>query len=799
MKLLAKIKICSLLVFLLTNAALAQKYHKVSGVVRDSTDNSPMPNATININYGQKLMLTDADGKFSFTIKEGELILVVKYVNYLPYRTRFDLDKDTELDIKIKDYSKDLDQVTVTSKSADKNVKEPIMGVQSLNIKEIKKIPMVLGEVDVLRGVQMLPGVTSVGEASNGVNIRGGTTDQNLMLLDGAPIFNPTHMFGLFSAFPSDVVSGFDLYKGNVPAKYSGRTAGVLDVSIANPSLSKTKMQVSIGLVSQKLMAEVPIIKDKLSVSLSGRLAVNDWLLPLVSDKLEDIGAKFGDAAVKVFYRINNKNTLSYTGYGSFDNLNTDILGGINNINSAGIKFDYRAQNNTLKWFRLINDKFNVQTTLVSSKYTPQTILPEVKSSNEVVIYQDIDFKQAKTNFEYSLDKQKFEFGVDAAYYKINPGELKPGNSISYTAIQTPKENGLELGAFIEDTYTINQFIKLSIAARYSLYRTMGPGTFRQYKEGVERSVVSVVDSVTFGKGDVMKTYGGLEPRVGLNISLNDETSIKLGYNMMRQYLQIVSNTTTPIPTSRWKSSDLFIKPQVSELYSIGFFKNINDNIYELSTEAYYKTTDNIIDYKPGASFLLQKNIETELLQGKNKSYGLELMFSKKKGELTGWMNYTYARSLNQVNEGPSQFQQINNGKWYASNYDRPHTFNAAVVLNQTKTHDFSFNFTYSTGRPFTAPSAIIVSNKVNYPYYAERNNDRIPSYHRLDFAWNIYNPANKNKKFKGNWNFTIYNLYGRKNAYSVYLKSTELVTNAYKLVIFGAPIPSISYNFKLE
>jgi hypothetical protein len=789
---LSLLLLCSIGVF-------GQRYHKVTGVVRDSTDNSPMPNATLNINYGQKLMLTDQEGKFNFTIKEGELILVIKYVNYLPFRTRFDLVADTVLNIYIKDYSKDLDQVTVSSRRADKNVKEPIMGVSTLNIKEIKKIPMVLGEVDVLRGVQMLPGVTSVGEASNGVNIRGGTTDQNLMLLDGAPIFNPTHMFGLFSAFPSDVVSGFDLYKGNVPARFSGRTAGVLDVTIANPSTTTRKTQVSIGLVSQKLLFETPIIKDKLSISLSGRLAYNDWMLPLVSDKLDNIGAKFGDGAAKIFYRLNNKNTLSYTGYGSFDNLTTNILGGINNINSNGIKFDYRAQNHSFKWFKLLGNNLNMQTSLVSSVYVPQTILPELNKENDVVIYQDVNFKQAKVNFNYQNADHKVEFGADAAYYKINPGELQPNKSTAYSPITTPLENGLETGVFIDDTYSIGEKIKISAGLRYSRYGTFGPTTVYSYAEDQERTVSSIVDSVVYSGNKAVKNYGGLEPRIGLNISLSEESSLKFGFNMMRQYLQIVSNTTTPIPTSRWKSSDSHVAPQVSKLYTMGYFRNFNDNIYEFSTEIYYKTTDNVIDYKPGASFLLQKNIETELLQGINKAYGLEMMLAKKKGELTGWLNYTYARSLNQINEGAGQFQQVNNGNWYATNYDRPHTVNAAIVLAQTQMHDFSFNLTYSTGRPFTAPSAIILSNGVNYPFYAERNNSRIPSYHRLDFSWNIYNPANKSRKFKGNWNFTVYNLYGRKNAYSVYLKSTERITNAYKMIIFGAPIPSISYNFKFE
>lgn len=785
--------------FAINTNGQSQTYFSISGIVRDSTDNNFLPNATININYGQKLMLSDAQGKFKFTIKGGELILVVKYVNYLPFRLRVDVKEDLDVNVFLSEISSNLEQVTVSTKSADNNVKRPLMGVSTMNIKELKRIPTVLGEIDVLRGLQMLPGVTSVGEASNGVNVRGGTTDQNLMLLDDAPIFNPTHMFGLFSAFPSDAISSFDLYKGNVPSKFGGRTAAVLDVSLANPTLTKAKATFAIGLVSNKALFDIPIIKDKLGIMIAGRLAINDFLLPIVSSKLDDIKAKFADATAKIFYKINSKNTLSFTAYKSYDFIQTNILGGINNINSTTTQYDYGTLNFSAKWLKVINERANIQTIVVSSKYAPQTILPELNTNNKVKIYQDINYKQVRTNLNYSRGIHNIEAGLDGTYYIINPGELKPGASNAVAAIVTPKENGAELGLFLEDEIKISNKITISAGIRYSKYASIGPNSYKVYANGEEKTNGSVVDSVSFAKGDIAKSYGGIEPRFGLNYAINEESSIKIGYNTMRQYLQVISNTTTPIPTSRWKSSDFNIKPQKSQLYSVGYFRNLNDNIFEISTEAYYKTTDNILDYKPGASFLLQKDIETELLQGINKSYGLELMFSKKKGELTGWANYTYARSLNKVKEGNGNTQQINYGNWYATNYDRPHTFNAAIVIAQTKIHDFSFNFTYSTGRPFTVPKAFIQSNGVLYPFYTERNNSRIPDYHRLDFSWNIYNPKNLNKKYKGNWNFTVYNLYGRANAYSVFIKSTDRVSNPYKLTVFGAPIPSLSYNFKFE
>jgi TonB dependent receptor/TonB-dependent Receptor Plug Domain/CarboxypepD_reg-like domain len=793
-----KFLIVLFLIILIGNNISAQKSFKLSGVVLDSLAGTKLANASVNINFGEKIFLTDEAAKFSVYVRQGEVTLNIKYVGYFPFRIRLYVNKDMDLEVYMKELAKDLEQVIVNAKSQNE-YKRPVMGVSTLNIKSLQKIPTVLGEVDVLRGIQLLPGVSSVGEASNGVNIRGGTTDQNLLLLDDAPIFNPTHMFGLFSAFPSDAVSGFDLYKGNVPSRYSGRAAAVLDVSLAQPSLEKTSMKVGLGIVSSRLLADLPIIKGKMGIMIAGRIAANDWLLPIISNELNDIKAKFGDATAKLFYKINSKNTLSISSYYSADFIQTKILGSINNINSTNTQYDYRTKNISAKWFRQLSEKLNIQTILVQSKYTPITLLPELNSKNKVKIFQNIDYQQVKSNINYNIRNHIIEIGVDATKYIINPGELLPGTNQFTNSIKTPIENGLELGGFAEDEFQLSKRLTISAGLRYSNYRTMGKGTYNIYSPDAEKNEESSISTISFEKNQIVKSYAGFEPRIGASFVLNNESSIKVGYTKMRQYLQVISNTTTPIPTSRWKSSDLNIKPQISELYSIGYFKNINDNIYEISAETYFRNTQNVIDYKPGASFLLKSNIETELLQGKNNAYGLEMMLSKKKGELTGWVNYTYARSFNKINEGPNFKQQINYGNWYSTNYDRPHTFNASIVVAQTKMHDFSFNFTYSTGRPFTAPSGFIKSNFINYPIYNLRNNDRIPSYNRLDFAWNIYDPLNKNRRFKGNWNFTIYNLYGRKNAYSIYMKNENLVTNPFKLYIFGAAIPSLSYNFTLK
>ncbi|HLO43809.1 MAG TPA: TonB-dependent receptor [Leadbetterella sp.] len=792
--------VLSLFIISVAKLANGQGFYTITGQVTDSLTSEPLIGANVNLNFGDNNVVTDKKGKFSLVATKKENVVVVRFVGYKPWRITVPNTKDVFLDVKLLLVSNDLEEVIVSSKNLETNIKRPILGVNTLSIKTLTKIPSALGEIDILRGLQMLPGVTSVGEAANGVNIRGGATDQNLILLDDAPIFNPTHMFGLFSAFPSEAVSSFDLYKGNVPTRFGGRAAAVLDVTLANPSLDKFKMAGGISLVSNRLKMDVPIIKDKLGISLSARAAFNDFLLPLASKKLDNIKAKFGDGSSKIFFRPNNKNTFTLSTYYSTDFFQTEILGSINEINSTNTQYQYRTINNTLNWFYAINNNLNFQTKFISSNYAPTTILPELNSDNKVKILSGIDYKQVKTNLNYFKGKHKLEVGLDGIKYNINPGELDPGNNPNIKSVITQRENAYEMGAYIEDEIEFSKKLVMTAGLRYSQFFNIGPGSYRTYQEGFAREELALLDTVYINKGEVQQSYGGLEPRVGIRYQLDKRKSLKFGYNLMRQYLQVITNTTTPLPTSRWKTSDIYIKPQVSSLYTLGYFQELTDNIYEYSVEAYWRQTNNIVDYKPGADFLLQEYPESQLLQGKNKSYGLEFMISKKKGELTGWLNYTYSRSFNKVDEGSGPSLQINQGDWYTANYDRPHSANATVVINQGKHHDFSFNFTYSTGRPFTMPQGFILYQDRTYPFYSLRNNARIPDYHRLDFSWNIYNPSmDESKRWKGNWTFTVYNLYGRKNAYSVFLKNQGTAIKANKLTVFGAPIISLSYNFKFQ
>jgi hypothetical protein len=786
---------------LVSTVADAQMLYTLSGAVSDSVSRQPLVRAAVVLDYEKSTTgtYTDETGHFSILIPAGRHTVVIRHVGYVPFRTTLSMRGNTSLNILLPSVASQIEEVIVTSKAYDRNVRQPLLGVSQINMATLRKLPAALGEVDILRSLQLLPGVTSVGEAANGVNIRGGTTDQNLILMDDTPIFNPTHMFGLFSVFPPDAVAGIDLYKGNVPARYGGRAASVLDVSLRNPSLNQFSMSGGVSFVANKLTVETPIVRGKVALLVSGRGAFNDYLLRLISPRFDNIRAKFGDGAAKLLWRIDDRNTITARGYVSGDLFQTNLLGSLANVNAVGTQYAQQTTNGMVRWFHALSPRLNLQTTALTALYTPKIISIEDSTANRVVLKQSLGQRQIKSNLNYQSTNQKIELGVSGVHYRLNPGELIPNQSLAVNYQKSPTEQALELAIHAEDEVSLSDRVAFSAGLRYSYFLNLGPSVVRQYQVGESPDITTVFDSLRYGPGQVSARYGGLEPRLGLRYALSANSSIKVGYNLMRQYLQVITNTTTPLPTSRWKTADAHIAPQVSQLFSVGYFHNSSNNIVELSAEVYWRSTRHVLDYKPGADFLLQSYPETQLLNGRSKAYGLEIMLAKKKGELTGWVNYTYARTFNQVSQGTGFQDQINGGDWYRANYDRPHSVNISLNLNQGKTHSFSFNFAYNTGRPFTAPEGFIRYQGRTYPYYDERNQYRLPDYHRLDFAWNIYNPSLKNRRWQGHWTFTVYNLYGRRNVYSIFYRTEGQATNPYRLSIFGAPIPSLSYNFEFK
>lgn len=773
------------------------KLPQLSGKVTDSKTGEPIVGATIFIDYKKSGFITDTTGHYSIYLPKGEYVLKITNVGYNPFRSKILLKQDTKYDVTMQDVSKTLEEVIVSSQATRRSIQTPSLGVTLLSIKGIKKLPAMMGEVDIIRSLQTLPGVSSVGEGSNGINVRGGNTDQNLIYIDDAPIFNPTHLFGLFSVFASDAIKELELYKGSVPSRFGGRTASVLDIKMTDPSLEKFKLSGGVGFVSNRVMAEIPIIKDKLSIVAAGRVSFNDFWFKLIGpDNMKNTRANFYDIATKVFYRPDKNNTFSLSTYISRDFYQVDSLFSLENVVAKQTQFTYGHVNLSGRWSHYFNPKMSLDVVGVLSNYKTKTYSPD--SVNRIELYNNINYKNLKANIDYNPnERHKLNFGLSVVNYQISPGRLNENVQSRIATVLLPNEQSLELGAYIDDEYKASDKLTIQAGLRYAQFLNFGPTTARKYLEGVPRTASSQIGEETISSGSVEKTYGGFEPRIAIKYSLGENSTMKLGYNRMQQFIQILSNNTTPLPTARWKTADEYIKPQVSDFVSLGIFKTYKDNIWEVSAEGYYRKTQNVLDYISGANLQLNKTIETQVIAGQGKAYGLELMLTKKKGEVSGWVSYTYARSLQQVRGDFPELQQISDGNWYASNYDKPHSLNVMMNIQPTIHHSFSFTFAYNTGRPFSSPSGFFQLNNQKYPVYETRNNDRVPDYHRLDFSWTITNPSLKEKRWEGSWTFTVYNLYGRANAYSVFFKPYRGGLLPYQLSVFANPLVSLTYNFK--
>ncbi|PWK22136.1 TonB-dependent receptor-like protein [Arcicella aurantiaca] len=785
------------LLLFLGNGLYAQRTtYLLRGNVKDASTGKFLAGAAIALDSRKTGVVSDSLGNYSLRLPEDEYVVRITHVGYKPFRLYVKFDKNTVIDAVLEDVTRQLEEVIVSSVATRKDILTPSLGVSLLSMKGIKKIPAMMGEVDVLRSLQTLPGVSSVGEGANGINIRGGAVDQNLVFIDNTPIFNPTHLFGLFSIFASDGIRELELYKGGIPARFGGRTASVLDIKMLDPNLEKFKMSGGVGPISNRALLEIPIIKNKLSILSTARLSFNDfWFKLFAPDNLKNTRANFYDVANKVFYKPNAKNTIALSTYFSQDFYRVDSLFSLENVIAKQTDFRYGHTNFSLKWNKYINEKSSFEVVGVYSNYKTLTESPD--SLNRIDLRNSIQYQNLKFNYDYALnERHKTNFGFNAVRYDLNPGVLNKDIVSKISSLELAKEQSMELSLFADDEFKVNNKLTLQLGLRYTQFLNLGPSQVRKYQEGEPRSSVTLLSSEQ--KDGIVKSYGGFEPRLTAVYVLNPVTSLKFGYNRMQQFLQIISNNTTPLPTSRWKIADENILPQNSDFLSLGYFKTWNDNVWEASIESYFRDTRNVIDYVSGANLQLNQTLETQLLSGRGRSYGAELMISKKKGELTGWFSYTYARSFQQTN-GQYAEQRINNGNWYASNYDKPHTVNIVLNAQPDKHNSFSFIFAYNTGRPFSSPTGTYTLDGQQLPLYLKRNNDRIPDYHRLDFSWTITNPSMKEKRWEGSWIFTVYNVYGRSNPYSVFFTNGKDGTKVYQLSVFASPLVSLAYNFKFK
>ena len=794
-----------LLSFCLLNGVIAQQKisptgptYSATGYVKDAKTGKPIQGVNIVVLDVSKGYITAKDGFYIVQLPPGNYILRFSHVGYRSRQDTISLQKTLFREITMEDDSKDLEEVVVTSEAPDRNVRKIEIGVSQLSIRSIRRIPPLMGEVDVIRSLLLLPGVTTVGEGAPGFNVRGGSTDQNLILFDEAPVFNASHLLGFFSVFNPDVVRDVTLNRGGVAASYGGRASSVLDVKIKEPDAEKWGINGGIGLISSRLGVEGPIIKNKLSFLLAARASFNDFLFKLAPPKLRGTTANFYDLTTKFKYQPNEKNTITLTGYLSTDvfKLASDSLSG-QEINASSTKFNYQTMNGVVHWNYFMSKRVNLATALILSRYRADLSSPD--SSNAFQLESGILHRQIKSDLTYTPSEvHQWQGGISAIDYLVQPNTRTPGPYSNVLPVDLARERAYELAAYVQDEWKLNADVAIIAGLRYSMLLNRGPATVRTYQENGPRQDETVSATQPYGAGAIYHTAGGLEPRLAVRWSVGEGSAIKAGYSRLRQYLLQVTNTTAALPTSRWHLSDTYTKPTIADQWSLGYFRNTADNAIEASGEVYYKTLTHAIDYRDGAELQLAQAVETQIVQGSGQAYGFEGLLRKNKGRWTGFMSYTYARTFLTMNS-PYADERVNNGNPYPANYDKPHTLNVLATHRPTAWFSMSLNFTYSTGRPTTQPSAIARVAGVAVPIYLDRNQQRVPDYHRLDFSMTFeQNALKKNGKMRAAGCFSIYNVYARKNAYSIFYKlSSASVTDAYKLSIFGTAFPSLTYNFK--
>ncbi|GAB1445733.1 TonB-dependent receptor [Flammeovirgaceae bacterium] len=786
-----------------SNGSFAQNL-LLSGKVFDRESKIPLVGANLSIRNSDLGISTDSLGQFGLYVNPGSYVLSISYVGYKSRTISLQMDQNRDIRIVLTEDIGVLNEVSVSAEAPDKNILGTDIGVNKINIGTISKLPTFMGEVDVVKSVMLLPGVTNVGEGASGINVRGGNTDQNLILMDDAPFFNSGHLLGFFSVFNPDVVKDLTLYKGGIPAKYGGRVSSVLDIKLKNPETERWSSSGGIGLVANRLLIEGPIIENKLSILTAARISYPDYLFRISSDKnIKNTKANFYDLTTKLEHQFSEKSRLSFTGYLSKDNfkLSNDSLANIE-INATSSKYSWQTSNATIAWQKKISEKLYLRTSVIYGLY--KTTISSPDSSNAFRLNSDILYQSLKTDWNwYPTSNHEVDFGFAVNPYNIRPGTLQPNHSASSVRFfEIPRDRGIESGVYASDQWEINDIFSVQLGARYVRWNALGRGNQYSYMEGVPKTSETIVDTLTFRNGEIIKTYSGVEPRISVKMNVGVNSSIKLNYNKVYQFIQQVSNTTSAMPTDRWQLSNNYIKPQYVKQVSLGYFRNFMNNAFETSAEFYYKDISNATDYKDGVNLLLNPLPETAMLQGKGRSYGAELYIKKIRGLVTGWLSYTYSQTHLKI-DGSLAEEKINQGQWYAANFNTPNNINLAINYKSDNRVTYSASFTYRTGRPYTVPEDKYVVNGFYIPNYIGRNENRIPDYHRLDLAVSIDSNPKKTSRFKGSWTFSLYNVYARKNAYSVFFKTKNnnyaLGLNkvkAYKLSVLGTIFPSVTYNF---
>jgi len=765
----------------------------LKGTVVDGKTGDPLPGAVV---YEPKLnqgISTNKNGNFELVLPTGEHILQITYMGFQAYERKINLIESGEAEFDLFEESHNLEEVIVVAD--EYNSSRTQTSLVQMTSKEIKNLPLLMGERDVIKSITMMPGITSVGELSSGFNVRGGNSDQNLILLDGTPVFNTSHLFGFLSMVNPDLVEDMRVYKGGLPPKYGERVSSVMEVDMKNGNTNLLKFYGGIGTINSRLALDGPLTKNKkLTVTAGGRMSYTDWILKHIPDPaVSQSTTQFYDASGKLMYKFNSHNWIRLMGYVSSDRFSTST--------------------------DAINDYGNILMNLESRNRYSEKLFGEVDFSYSDYRFRLTDFARGKDYEAYYLDNNieynSFKYnliwhphpqhsvnsGINLIRYVNNPGEI---SAYSDTTVIEPRkldpEHAYEGAAFLGDEINLSPQFTLNVGLRYSYYTLKGPTTVYLYDPSVPMSPATVIGTEEYGTNETVQLYNGIEPRLSMNYETEKGYSLKLSYQRTRQYIQQISNNAVASPAEMWKTSDRYLEPLINDQLTFGISNENNVQKYLMTAEVYYKKLQNLIEYKNGAQVIMNEHIETDLIPSNGYSYGLELSVNKKEGRLTGWMNYTFSRTMRKTNSA-FEADQINNGNYYPSIYDKPHDLSVVATYNISRRWRVSGNFVYISGRPVTLPELTYRYSGETLVYYSDRNKYRMPPYHRLDISLTFDENLRKKRMWKGSWTFSVYNVYGRNNPYSVYYRKTVAESGSkyyslYKLSVIAVPIPSITYNF---
>jgi len=753
------------------------KRFTVNGKITDKSSGESLFGATVFIKELKTGTASDIYGNYSLTLPEGAYNFIFSYIGYSSTHKSVELNKNLTLHIEMAPSQETLQEVEITSEKDDKNVLKPEMSTFKMDIKTIQKIPSLMGEVDIIKAIQLLPGVQSVGEGSSGFSVRGGAPDQNLILLDEATVYNASHLMGFFSIFNNDAIKDVKLYKGDIPANFGGRLASVLDVRMIEGNSKKFEVNGGIGIIASRLTVEGPIVKDRCSFMISGRRTYADIFLPLSSNKdLQNNRLYFYDLNAKINYRINDNNQVFLSGYFGRDVFKND---------AAAMRWG--NETGTLRWNHLFSKQLFSNFTFVYTNYRYYLGTPagENNSFEWISSLRDLGLK---ADFSYYLNTNNtIRFGAAVVYHMFNPGLVQGlGDQTVFKSVQVPNNYAVESDVYASNEQRIGNHFTIKYGLRFSLFQNIGPGTVFHYD-----SNYNAIDSTVYKDGVLYQNYAGLEPRLGFLFDFNEKSSIKASYSRTFQYLQLAQNSTVGTPLDIWFPASPNVKPQISDQIALGYFRNFRRNTIETSVEVYYKWMQNVIDFKDFAQLLLNNKLESEIRTGKAWSYGIEFLVRLNEKKVSGWISYTYSRTFRQIKE-------INDGNPYPAPYDKPNNISIVLNYNIGKRWSVSATWVYATGAAVTFPTGRAEIGGNIIPIYSDRNAYRYQDYHRLDLSVVFSGKQKPGRKFNWDLNFSVYNVYNRHNTWSINFVQDNLnpnTTYAEKIYLFGI-IPSITFNF---